>query len=78
MPAVFASSLWYLKRAMIEWWGDAIVEYYAGTEGGGTLIRAQEWLTHEGSVGRHWAGGKVHFLDEYGGEITEPDKEGAI
>jgi long-chain acyl-CoA synthetase len=67
-----------VKRAMIEWWGDAIMEYYAGTEGGGTLIRAQEWLTHEGSVGRHWAGGKVHFLDEDGAEITEPNKEGAI
>jgi long-chain acyl-CoA synthetase len=67
-----------VKRAMIEWWGDAIMEYYAGTEGGGTLIRAQEWLTHEGSVGRHWAGGKVHFLDEDGGEVTEPRKEGAI
>ncbi|HVH05368.1 MAG TPA: AMP-binding protein, partial [Myxococcota bacterium] len=67
-----------VKRAMIEWWGDAIMEYYAGTEGGGTLIRAPEWLAHEGSVGRHWAGGKVHFLDEDGAEITEPRKEGAI
>ena len=58
-----------LKEAMIEWWGDAIVEYYGGTEGGGTLIRAQEWLAHKGSVGRHWAGGMVHILDEDGGEI---------
>ena len=67
-----------VKRQMIEWWGEAIVEYYAGTEGGGTLIRAQEWLAHEGSVGRHWSGGKVHFLDDDGSEITEPRKEGAI
>jgi acyl-coenzyme A synthetase/AMP-(fatty) acid ligase len=63
---------------MIEWWGDAIVEYYAGTEGGGTLIRAQEWLAHEGSVGRHWAGGKLHILDEEGREIEKPRQEGAI
>ena len=55
-----------VKQAMIEWWGDAIQEYYAGTEGGGTLIRAQEWLSHKGSVGRHWSGGKVHILDEEG------------
>ena len=55
-----------VKEAMIEWWGDAIMEYYAGTEGGGTLIRAKEWLAHKGSVGRHWAGGKVHLLDEEG------------
>ena len=37
-----------------------------------------KWKTHEGSVGRHWSGGKVHFLDEDGSEITEPRKEGAI
>ncbi|MBM4336332.1 MAG: acyl-CoA synthetase [Deltaproteobacteria bacterium] len=67
-----------LKEQMISWWGDAIVEYYAGTEGGGTLIRAQEWLQKKGSVGRHWAGGVVHILDEDGNEITTPGKEGAI
>jgi acyl-coenzyme A synthetase/AMP-(fatty) acid ligase len=67
-----------VKEAMIAWWGDAIQEYYAGTEGGGTLIRAQEWLAHKGSVGRHWAGGKVHVLDEEGREIAEPNREGAI
>jgi acyl-coenzyme A synthetase/AMP-(fatty) acid ligase len=67
-----------VKEAMIAWWGDAIVEYYAGTEGGGTLIRAQEWLAHKGSVGRHWSGGKVHLLDDEGREIEEPRREGAI
>jgi acyl-coenzyme A synthetase/AMP-(fatty) acid ligase len=67
-----------VKEAMIRWWGDAIVEYYAGTEGGGTLIRAQEWMAHKGSVGRHWAGGKIHVLDEDGRAIEEPGHEGAI
>ncbi len=67
-----------LKQAMIDWWGDAIVEYYAGTEGGGTLIRAAEWLTHKGSVGRHWAGGTIHILDEEGNEVEKPNTEGAI
>ncbi|RIL05346.1 MAG: acyl-CoA synthetase [Proteobacteria bacterium] len=67
-----------VKEAMIAWWGDAIMEYYAGTEGGGTLIRAQEWLAHKGSVGRHWTNGKVHILDESGAEIDEPNREGAI
>lgn len=67
-----------VKEAMIAWWGDAIQEYYAGTEGGGTLIRAQEWLAHKGSVGRHWTGGKIHILDEEGREIEEPNREGAI
>ncbi len=67
-----------VKQAMIEWWGPKIIEYYAGTEGGGTLIRADEWLTHKGSVGRHWAGGKVHILDESGGEIEQPLVDGAV
>ncbi|MCG8592742.1 MAG: acyl-CoA synthetase [Proteobacteria bacterium] len=67
-----------VKQAMIDWWGDAVYEYYAGTEGGGTLIKASEWLEHRGSVGRHWTGGKVYVLDEDGGEITAPDTEGAI
>ena len=67
-----------VKEAMIAWWGNAIMEYYAGTEGGGTLIRAHEWLEHKGSVGRHWAGGKVHVLDEDGRSIEEPNREGAI
>jgi fatty-acyl-CoA synthase len=67
-----------IKRAMIEWWGEAIVEYYGGTEGGGTLIRAKDWLAHEGSVGRHWTGGKVWILDEEGREVTQPGVEGAV
>jgi acyl-CoA synthetase (AMP-forming)/AMP-acid ligase II len=67
-----------LKEAMIEWWGPIIVEYYGGTEGGGTIIRTEEWLTHKGSVGRHWSGGKVHVLDENGCEITEPRVEGGV
>jgi acyl-coenzyme A synthetase/AMP-(fatty) acid ligase len=67
-----------VKRAMIEWFGPVIVEYYAGTEGGGTLIRSEEWLAHPGSVGRHWAGGKIFVLDEEGNEVAEPRQEGAI
>jgi long-chain acyl-CoA synthetase len=64
---------------MIEWWsGTNILEYYAGTEGGGTLIRSADWQTHPGSVGRHWANGKLHILDEAGVAIEEPFKDGAI
>jgi acyl-CoA synthetase (AMP-forming)/AMP-acid ligase II len=67
-----------VKRAMIEWWGPIVVEYYAGTEGGGTLIRAEEWLEHPGSVGRHWAGGKIWILDEDGKEVAEARAEGGV
>ena len=67
-----------VKQAMIEWWGNCILEYYAGTEGGGTMIRADEWMTHKGSVGRHWSGGKVWILDDDGEEVTAPNTEGAV
>ena len=67
-----------LKEAMIAWWGPIVVEYYGGTEGGGTVIRADEWLVHKGSVGRHWAGGRVYILDDAGNEVTEPRVEGGV
>lgn len=67
-----------LKEEMIEWWGDAIVEYYAGTEGGGTIIRADEWMKHKGSVGRSWGQVQVHILDADGAEVVEPNVDGDI
>ncbi len=67
-----------LKEEMIDWWGDAIVEFYAGTEGGGTAISAADWNEHKGSVGRHWAGGTIHILDEEGNALTEPNQEGGV
>ena len=33
-----------VKRAMIEWLGPVIVEYYASTEGAGTLVDSTTWL----------------------------------
>jgi long-chain acyl-CoA synthetase len=42
-----------VKRAMIEWWGPVIHEYYAMTETGFIAIsNSHEWLQHPGSVGR--------------------------
>lgn len=42
----------HVKRAMIEWWGPILFEYYAGTEGVGmTAIGSTEWLERPGSVG---------------------------
>lgn len=55
-----------VKRAMIEWWGPIISEFYSATEGlGGTWITSEEWLAHPGSVGRA-AMGEAHILDESG------------
>jgi len=53
-----------VKRAMIDWWGPIIMEYYAGTESVGmSVIDAQEWLAHPGSVGRVLRG-VPHILDD--------------
>ena len=55
-----------VKRKMIEWWGDTIQEYYAATEGGGTVIGAKEWLDRPGSVGTAWPGSEIRIYDEDG------------
>ena len=66
-----------VKRRMIDWWGDAVMEYYAATEGGGTIITAQEWLAKPGSVGRAWAGSEIRILDDDGNEVP-PGVEGTV
>jgi long-chain acyl-CoA synthetase len=53
-----------IKRRMIDWWGDTIQEYYAATEGGGTVIGAKEWMERPGSVGAAWPGGEVRIYDD--------------
>jgi long-chain acyl-CoA synthetase len=59
-----------LKRRMIDWLGPVIVEYYAATEGGGTLITAAQWLDKPGSVGRPWPGSRVRVLDRARHEVA--------
>ncbi|GAA2343056.1 acyl-CoA synthetase [Saccharopolyspora halophila] len=58
-----------VKRAMLDWWGPVVIEYYAATEGGGTVIPAEEWLAKPGSVGRPWPGSVVTILGEDGAEL---------
>ncbi len=66
-----------VKRRMIEWWGDAIMEYYAATEGGGSIITAQEWLTKPGSVGKAWPGFELRILDDDGNQLPA-NTEGTV
>jgi long-chain acyl-CoA synthetase len=54
------------KRAMLDWLGPVVHEYYSSTEGGGTAVRPEEWLAHPGSVGRAWEGAEVRILDDEG------------
>jgi long-chain acyl-CoA synthetase len=42
-----------IKRAMIEWLGPIVAEYYGGTETGPVVFcTSEEWLSHPGTVGR--------------------------
>lgn len=65
-----------VKRAMIEWWGPIIYEYYAGSEGiGMTAIDSHEWLAHPGSVGKAKVG-IVRITDDQG--ILQPPEQAGI
>jgi long-chain acyl-CoA synthetase len=66
-----------VKRRMLEWWGPVIYEYYGATEGGGTLIRPQEWLERPGSVGRAWDGAELRILGDDGKECP-PGQPGTV
>ncbi|WP_406691419.1 acyl-CoA synthetase [Saccharopolyspora sp. ID03-671] len=58
-----------VKRAMIEWWGPILQEYYSSTEGiGMTMIESTQWLDKPGSVGRPVLG-VVRVCDEEGTEL---------
>jgi len=66
-----------IKRAMIEWFGPIIHEYYGGSEGNGsTAITSAEWLRKPGSVGRaSW--GVIHICDDDGRELP-PGEPGLV
>jgi len=55
-----------IKRRMLDWWGPVIYEYYAATEGGGTLVTPEEWLARPGTVGRPWVGSEIRVEDDEG------------
>ncbi|MCW1381915.1 acyl-CoA synthetase [Novosphingobium sp. KCTC 2891] len=59
-----------VKRAMIEWWGPVINEYYGSTEMGNvTSLTSEEWLAHPGSVGRIMPGVDLRVVDEAGNDV---------
>jgi len=58
-----------IKKQVIDWWGPIVDEYYASSEAiGSTLITAEEWLAHPGSVGKPMAC-EIHIVDEDGNEL---------
>ena len=67
----------HVKRAMIEWLGPVLFEYYAATEGGGTFITGEEWLSKAGSVGRRLAHQSIEILDD-AGTVLPAGKVGTV
>jgi len=66
-----------IKKMMIDWWGPIIHEFYAGSEGNGFIAcNSQEWLEHEGTVGKPIVG-IPHICNDEGKEL-DIGEEGTI
>lgn len=58
-----------VKEAMLDWWGNIIYEYYAGTElNGFTHVTSEAWRAKPGTVGQAILG-EIHICDEDGKEM---------
>lgn len=67
-----------VKRAMIDWWGPIINEYYGSSETASVVYcTAEEWLAHPGTVGKPMPGTRVRILDEDGNDLP-PGVEGDV
>jgi long-chain acyl-CoA synthetase len=67
-----------VKQKMIAWWGNAVDEYYAASEGGGTIVTAEEWLQKPGTVGKPWPISEIAIFDDQGNRIEEPGVIGTV
>ena len=60
-----------VKRRMIEWWGEILVEYWGGTEGGTcTMANSADWLAHPGTVGKPLPSWEVFAVDDAGRRLS--------
>ncbi len=55
-----------VKQALMNWLGPIVWEYYAATEGSGTLVDPHTWLAHPGTVGRPALPSGVIVRNEHG------------
>jgi long-chain acyl-CoA synthetase len=58
-----------VKQRLIEWLGPIVWEYYAATEGAGTLVGSEEWLRKPGTVGRVDPPDHIRILDGAGQQV---------
>jgi long-chain acyl-CoA synthetase len=67
-----------IKRAMIDWLGPVIHEFYGSTESGAvTVVDSHEWLERPGTVGRAIKGGEVRIYDDAGKRLG-PGQAGEV
>jgi acyl-CoA synthetase (AMP-forming)/AMP-acid ligase II len=67
-----------VKRRMIDWWGEVLIEYWGATEGGATtLVDSADWLAHPGTVGRALPSFEVFAVDDKG-ERLPPGEVGVL
>jgi long-chain acyl-CoA synthetase len=67
-----------VKKAMIEWWGPVLLEYYAATEGTGSFVTSQDWLARPGTVGKPATPDHIRILDPVSGDPLPPGEIGTV
>lgn len=67
----------HVKRAMIDWWGRCVEEYYAASEGGGAFATAEDWLKKPGTVGKAWPISELAVFDDDGNRLP-PGQLGTV
>jgi long-chain acyl-CoA synthetase len=61
-----------VKRAMIEWWGPVIYEFYGSTESGAvTFANSEDALKKPGTVGKISPGAELRFIGDDGEELPQ-------
>jgi long-chain acyl-CoA synthetase len=59
-----------VKKAMIDWWGPVIYEFYGGTETGAvTFATSEDAIRKPGTVGKITPGAELKILDDDGREL---------
>lgn len=67
----------HVKRAMIDWWGSCVEEYYAASEGGGAFATAEDWLKKPGTVGKAWPISELAVFGDDGNRLP-PGELGTV
>jgi long-chain acyl-CoA synthetase len=62
-----------VKQRLMDWLGPIVWEYYAATEGSGTLVSPHQWLRRPGTVGKVTPPDHVRIRDADGNDAARGD-----